>query len=63
MEKRKRFTAFVLPAIALLLLTLNYGRLTGTENIRAIHIVTLIGIGIALGVLLRNAFAYFKGNL
>jgi hypothetical protein len=41
--------------IALFVLVLswrNYRRLTGTENIRAIHIITLLTIGVTIGVML-----------
>lgn len=63
MENRQRFKAFILPALAILLTIVNYSRLSGTENIRAIHIVTLIAMGMGIGILLRNVIAYFRGRL
>jgi len=39
-----------------------YSRLTGTENIRMIHIVTLITIGLGIGILLVNLFAYIRAG-
>lgn len=58
-EKRKRFGAFIIPLFVIVLGITNYSRLTGTENIRAIHIVTLLTIGMAIGVLLRNTLTHF----
>ncbi len=58
--RRKRFGALVIPLFALTLGLTTYLRLTGTENIRAIHIATLIAIGMALGVFLRNVLTYFS---
>ena len=60
MEKKKRLRLFILPLFVIILGLVNYSRLTGTEYIRAIHIVTLITIGMGLGVLLRNVFLYFR---
>ncbi len=60
MKKNTTLRAFVLPLIVIILGIGNYSRLTGTENIRAIHIATLITIGMGIGVLLRNVFTYFK---
>ena len=57
--KRKRFGAFIIPIFVIVLGIGNYARLTGTEDIRAIHIVTLITIGMAIGVLLRNVLTHF----
>jgi positive regulator of sigma E activity len=60
MEKKKRLRLFILPLFVIILGLVNYTRLTGTEHIRAIHIVTLITIGMGLGVLLSNVFTYFR---
>ncbi len=62
MENQKPYKQFLVPSLAALLFIYNYGRLSGTENIRAIHIVTLVGLGVALGVLLRNVILYFREN-
>ena len=58
-EKKKRFGAFVIPLFVIALSIGSYSRLSETENIRAIHIVTLITIGMAIGVLLRNVITHF----
>ena len=60
LERRKRFGAFIIPILVIVLGISNYLRLTGTENIRAIHIVTLITTGAAIGVLLRNYHTFCK---
>jgi hypothetical protein len=60
MERKNRFRNFGLPLFVIAMAIFNYSRLTGTENIRAIHVVTLITIGMGLGVLLRNIFGYFR---
>ena len=61
-ERSKRFGAFIIPILVIALGISNYSRLTGTENIRAIHIVTLLTIGMAIGVLLRNIITHFASD-
>lgn len=39
---------------------LNFSNLSGTENIRAIHILTLVTAGVGIGVLLTNFFAWLR---
>lgn len=51
-DKRSIIIAFVLLALSLG----NYARLDGTENIRPIHILTLVTMGIAIGVMLVHIF-------
>jgi hypothetical protein len=63
MDKHQRIKAFILPALAIFLILGNYSHLAGTENIRTIHIVTLIALGMAIGILLRNVIAYLRGKL
>lgn len=38
----------------------NFERLSGSDCIRAIHVVTLLVCGMAIGVFLSNLFAFFK---
>ena len=57
---KRKFRAFIIPLFVIMLAVGNYTRLTGTENIRAIHIVTLLTIGMGLGILLGNIFTYFR---
>lgn len=51
-DKRSIIIAFVLLALSLG----NYARLSGTENIRPIHVVTLVTMGVAIGVMLVHIF-------
>jgi hypothetical protein len=60
--KKRIYVSFIIPVFIILLSLINYSRLTGTENIRAIHIVTLLTMGMGIGILLRNLIAYFRGN-
>jgi len=55
-NKRK----LVLPAFIIFLMTMNYFRLKGSECIRPIHIVTLLALGAAIGVLLVNIISLIK---
>ena len=59
-KKSVGFRLFIVPIFVIMLGIGNYSRLTGIENIRAIHIVTLLTIGMGIGVLLRNIFTYFR---
>ena len=51
-KKVKRSIAISIIVIAVTLG--NYSRLTGTENIRPIHIVTLLTCGMGIGIFLVN---------
>ncbi|HUR10150.1 MAG TPA: hypothetical protein VM012_02205 [Flavitalea sp.] len=62
MTSRDTYRAFVIPVFVIILACLNYTRLTGTENIRAIHSVTLITLGMGLGILLMNVITYFRNK-
>ena len=55
-RKRK----LLLPAFAIFLMTINYYRLKGSECIRPIHVVTLLVLGAAIGVLLVNIINLIK---
>jgi hypothetical protein len=49
-----------MPAFAIFLMTMSYFRLKGSECIRPIHIVTLLVLGAAIGVLLVNIINVIK---
>jgi hypothetical protein len=55
-NKRK----LIMPAFAIFLMTMSYFRLKGSECIRPIHIVTLLVLGAAIGVLLVNIVNLIK---
>ena len=50
----------LMPAFAIFLMVMNYFRLKGSECIRPIHIVTLLTLGAAIGVLLVNIVNLIK---
>ena len=55
-NKRK----LIMPAFAIFLMTMSYFRLKGSECIRPIHILTLLVLGAAIGVLLVNIVNLIK---
>jgi hypothetical protein len=63
MDKKQRYRAFIIPILVIMLTLVNYSRLKGTENIRPIHIVSLIALGMGIGILLVNVIAYFRGKI
>jgi len=50
----------VMPAFAIFMMIMSYYRLKGSECIRPIHIVTLLVLGAAIGVLLVNIVNLIK---
>jgi hypothetical protein len=52
----------VMSAVAILITASAFTRLTGLENIRAIHIVTLLVCGMGIGVFLVNLALYIKAK-
>ncbi len=55
-NKRK----LLLPAFGIFLMIMSYSRLTGTEHIRPIHIVTLLVLGAMIGIFLANIVSVIK---
>ena len=62
MRTKDNYRTFFIPIFVIILALFNYSQLTGTENIRAIHIVTLITLGMGLGILLLNVITYFRNK-
>ncbi len=60
MDRRKRIRLIIFPLFGLLLLFMNYNRISGTENIRPIHIVNLLAMGAFIGVMIRNIVDYIR---
>lgn len=60
MEHKARFRTFVLPALLLILSIGNYARLTGNEAVRPVQMLSLIVIGVFLGILLKSLFDRFR---
>lgn len=63
MNNRLIFKAFGLPVLIIILIVIVYSKLSGTENVKYIHIVTLLALGMAIGILVRNIVAYFFRKL
>ena len=57
-NRRKLF----MPAFATFLMIMSYSRLKGSECIRPIHIVTLLVMGAAIGILIVNTISVIKEN-
>jgi hypothetical protein len=62
MKTKQPMRTIVISGMIILLTLGNYLRLTGTEMIRPIHIVTLLTGGAAIGVLICSIFYYFKNK-
>ena len=58
MEKRRRITI----AVLLLLSIVNYTRLKGNENIRAIQFISIFATGLLLGILLNEFVTLFRAK-
>ena len=56
MEKKR----IVIIAVLLMLSVLNYTRISGTENIRAIEFLSIFTIGALSGLLIRQFAAWLK---
>ena len=52
----------LMPAFAIFLMVMSYFRLKGSECIKPIHIVTLLTLGAAIGVLLVNIVNLIKAK-
>jgi hypothetical protein len=60
MNPQKR--SLVISALVILLMTVNFTRLKGSDCIRPIHIVTLITLGAAIGAMLVNIVLLIKSK-
>ncbi len=58
MEKKRR----IIIAVLLLLTIINFTRLTGNDNIRAIQFVSIFAIGALSGLLLNEFVTLFKAK-
>ncbi|MBA2250771.1 MAG: hypothetical protein H0W12_11345 [Chitinophagaceae bacterium] len=60
MRKRTPLRAMLLAAFIIAISFYNFSRLTGSECIRTIHIVTLVTAGAGIGILLVNFFIWLR---
>ncbi len=52
----------VIPILVIGLMIINFTRVQKSEGVRAIHIVILLAIGFALGVLVMNLMTVYQNN-
>ena len=57
-NKNPYLRAMAISAFVLIISFYNFTRLVGSDCIRAIHIVTLLVCGMAIGVFLANLFGF-----
>ena len=62
MDRKEKIRTLIFPVLAIMILTFNFSRMEGTESFKSIHIVTLIGIGMCIGIVLRNIILMIKGH-
>jgi hypothetical protein len=52
----------LIPAFIIILMSFNFMRLTGSECIRTIHVVTLLTMGAAIGMLIMNIVTLIRNK-
>jgi uncharacterized membrane protein len=62
MRTKHPMRGIVISGMIIILTLGNYLRLTDTEMIRPIHVVTLLTCGAAIGVLISSIFYYLTNN-
>ncbi len=62
MRKRTPLRAMLLAAFIIAISFYNFSRLTGSECIRTIHIVTLVTAGAGIGILFVNFFLWLRSR-
>jgi hypothetical protein len=58
----KQSKPLVLTAVILMIAVVNYTRLQGNENIRAVQFLSIFAIGMLAGVLLRGIIALIRNK-
>lgn len=58
--KRVYIRGMAISAFVIIISFFNFERLTGSDCIRAIHVVTLLVCGMAIGIFLMNLFRWFR---
>ncbi len=62
MKKGTVGRGIAIPLFIIALSAFNFTRLQGSECIRAIHIVTLLTMGMAIGMLIMNVITFIKNK-
>ena len=52
----------VIPAVAVIITAINFSNISNSDCIRAIHVVSLLVMGFALGVLVMNLVTLYKNS-
>jgi len=61
-DKKQHLRAMAISFFVLAISFFNFTRLTGSECIRAIHVVTLLVCGMAIGVFISNIFGMLRNR-
>jgi hypothetical protein len=61
-DKKQHLRAMAISFFVLAISFFNFTRLTGSECIRAIHVVTLLVCGMATGVFISNIFGMLRNR-
>lgn len=62
MRNKNNLRAMAISFFVLTISFFNFTRLTNSDCVRAIHVVTLLVCGMAVGVFLTNLFGYFRNK-
>jgi hypothetical protein len=62
MRNKNNLRAMAISFFVLAISFFNFTRLTNSDCVRAIHVVTLLVCGMAIGVFLTNLFGYFRNK-
>ncbi|HEV8082961.1 MAG TPA: hypothetical protein VGP55_07160 [Chitinophagaceae bacterium] len=62
MRNKNNLRAMAISFFVLTISFFNFTRLTNSDCVRAIHVVTLLVCGMAIGVFLTNLFGYFRNK-
>ena len=60
--KKQHLRAMALSFFIIAISLFNFMKLTGSECIRAIHVVTLLTCGIAIGIFISNLFGILRNK-
>lgn len=62
MNNRNVARGILIPVFIISLMIFNFTRIPGSDCIRPIHIVTLLAMGAAIGMLLMNIFTLLRNK-
>lgn len=62
MKQRSPLRGMAIAIFVIIISFYNFSRLTGSDCIRTIHVVTLLTCGAGIGIFLTNLFALMRKN-